>query len=443
MASLTPGAAACARAPVEPDLRAVADAALTLLRSQGRGRGARRFRWQPAPTKNTAFHGDSGAAHHQELLLVNPQKFHAWFATRIAPALQSGARALCDLWLAQGEEGSDTACATYFAALLCYGELSGRSPVGLPPKMFANDMPLQSLAHETLWPAPSSPVIVPPHLASRLLYANPVCFLAVPFPPSVRLEAEGAVGTAAGATKGPTCASCNLMTISWLTATDNHGNFFMSMNHRRASSDFLRDLDPASRIFTLSVACGGCEDMLLAVGTASARRHTGASDDDVTLATKTAATSAGGTHMPQGEALYSLDKVLRAGVEVCPPGWGGAVGSSNSHASSRQMPPPFQPRHRKLSRKAERKEMIESACNRGVVCVKRAAAHIVARVTSIQRSDDGSHNYVHAEILRSFVRPQYWRNSDADTTEPAIFAPRGQRPGLLKFLGSKTFGVIR
>ena len=85
MASLTPGAAACARAPVEPDLRAVADAALTLLRSQGRGRGARRFRWQPAPTKNTAFHGDSGAAHHQELLLVNPQKFHAWFATRIAP----------------------------------------------------------------------------------------------------------------------------------------------------------------------------------------------------------------------------------------------------------------------------------------------------------------------------------------------------------------------
>ena len=170
MASLTPGdAVAGTRAPIEPDLRAVADAALALLRSRGIG-GAHRFQWQPAPSPNTAIHGDSGAAHHQELLLADPQQFHAWFSTRIAPALRSGVHALRDLRLAQGE-GSDTACTTYFAALLCYGELSGRSPVGLPPKMFANDMPLQSLAHETLWPAPSAPVIVPPHLASRLLYA--------------------------------------------------------------------------------------------------------------------------------------------------------------------------------------------------------------------------------------------------------------------------------
>ena len=70
----------------------------------------------------------------------------------------------------------------------------------------------------------------------------------------------------------------------------------------------------------------------------------------------------------------------------------------------------------------------------------------LARVTSINMSDDGSHNYVHAEILRAFVRPDYWRNPEPSVTggrkEPAIFAPRGQTPGILKFFGSKTFGVI-
>ena len=66
------------------------------------------------------------------------------------------------------------------------------------------------------WPS------VPPHLAARLLYASPVCFLAT------RDRAAG--GAAAGGWAG---SSVNVMTVSWLTAVDNRGTFVASINGGR------------------------------------------------------------------------------------------------------------------------------------------------------------------------------------------------------------------
>jgi hypothetical protein len=58
---------------------------------------------------------------------------------------------------------------------------------------------------------------VPKHLLSRLLYANPVCFLCTNnFERSSRSVSSSSTST-------------NLMTVSWLTPADNMGTFIMSL----------------------------------------------------------------------------------------------------------------------------------------------------------------------------------------------------------------------
>lgn len=57
-------------------------------------------------------------------------------------------------------------------------------------------------------------------LLSRLLYSNPVCVLAVSGDEEERQPPA-------------------LMTISWLTATDNQGGFFLSISQRRCVLGFF------------------------------------------------------------------------------------------------------------------------------------------------------------------------------------------------------------
>jgi len=58
------------------------------------------------------------------------------------------------------------------------------------------------------------------------------------------------------------------MIISWLTAADNTGGVLLSVNKRRHSAAALTA--PGSA-FTLSVACAGMEELVLAVGACSGR----------------------------------------------------------------------------------------------------------------------------------------------------------------------------
>jgi hypothetical protein len=63
-------------------------------------------------------------------------------------------------------------------------------------------------------------LILERQLLARMLYSNPVCILAV---------------------GGDSDSSCRhppaMMTISWLTATDNIGGFFFSISQRRCVRD--------------------------------------------------------------------------------------------------------------------------------------------------------------------------------------------------------------
>ena len=92
-------------------------------------------------------------------------------------------------------------------------------------------------------PSPSAFIPVPKNLTTRLLYANPVCAL---------ITANDA------AQEG----GHNVMTISWLTAIDNHGLFFLSLNAKRHSArNVLRE-----RAFTLSVYSEAQRSTALACG---------------------------------------------------------------------------------------------------------------------------------------------------------------------------------
>ena len=84
---------------------------------------------------------------------------------------------------------------------------------------------------------------VPKNLTTRCLYGNPVCSL---------ITANDA------AQEG----GHNVMTISWLTAIDNHGLFFLSLNAKRHSArNVLRE-----RAFTLSVYSEAQRSTALACG---------------------------------------------------------------------------------------------------------------------------------------------------------------------------------
>ena len=93
---------------------------------------------------------------------------------------------------------------------------------------------------------PSNPWIElnePKHL-SRLLYANPVCFLSI---------------------CTPECR--NVMVLSWMTATNNEGRFVFSINRRRHTASLLIP----EAVFVLSVPVKGMEQLVRDVGGTSGR----------------------------------------------------------------------------------------------------------------------------------------------------------------------------
>ena len=84
------------------------------------------------------------------------------------------------------------------------------------------------------------------NMMCRLLYPNPVCLLAV---------------------YDPTEHEANVMTITWLTAIDNHGTFVCSISKRRHTSELLR----VSSVFVLNIPTRELEESILAIGSCTGR----------------------------------------------------------------------------------------------------------------------------------------------------------------------------
>ena len=84
------------------------------------------------------------------------------------------------------------------------------------------------------------------NMMCRLLYPNPVCLLTI---------------------YDPTKHRSNVMTITWLTAIDNHGTFVCSISKRRHTSELLR----VSSIFVLNIPTRELEETILAIGSCTGR----------------------------------------------------------------------------------------------------------------------------------------------------------------------------
>ncbi len=293
---------------------------------------------------------------------------------------------------------------SFLAACVIYATLTGYSPCNTsyiptgckhdhslrkrfpppwePEKLSADDaVLLRRIAHDAVWPPPTreSVVKVPRHLLSRLLYTNPVCFLSV-----------------AGVHKSEESVKTNIMTLSWLTPTDNRGNFFFSIKRSRASAEPFMSKPTADRFFGLSIAVSGCEELLCRVGGISARD-------------------------------MSVGKSCAFRMSISQAGW-----------------VPFES-NAKSSHGGDRNKSNSDSVSAGLFFVKRAAAHLLCIARSVELSADESHLKVSAEIVEGYARDTYWRSNPRDG--PAILSPRcmvwtPSTPPLLSFLGSKKFSEV-
>lgn len=212
---------------------------------------------------------------------------------------------------------------------------------------------------------PTDVVEVPRHLLSRLLYPNPVCLLT----------------TRAAEPTPPGLPATNIMTISWLTPTNNKGGLLLSMNAKRTSAALLASSERAP-VLVLSVAVGGMEARLRAVGSC------------------------------HGSA--QLDKLAALGIPTCRPGWGLSGGRHGQHSSG---------------------DSTSSSGGQWPPAVADAAAHLVCRVEA-QEEWDG-HLLLRCQTEAGFVRGAMWTGKTWRLGDAR--APGEAQPALLAFLGSQLF----
>jgi flavin reductase (DIM6/NTAB) family NADH-FMN oxidoreductase RutF len=258
-------------------------------------------------------------------------------------------------------------------------------------------------ASASLLPAGVSSIDLPHASFSRLLYSNPVCYLASSIRsldydllssleakielPNQRKKRKTEINNnqsenhcipsvaAADSSSASSVVSRyplrNVQTISWLTALDNHGNIMLSINKTR----FTGQLIQISRKFTLSVAVQGQEETLRQVGKCSGREG---------------------------------DKLERLGLRICEFGWNNWQDQQNN----------------------EQTEPREFFIADGVV------AHLSCSVKEILDSDSYSpgHLMVFARIERAAVRNDYWKHGVLAPVDPRL-------PGILSFEGNGLFAA--
>jgi flavin reductase (DIM6/NTAB) family NADH-FMN oxidoreductase RutF len=234
---------------------------------------------------------------------------------------------------------------------------------------------------------------------SRLLYANPVCFLCT-------------TSTNGGLTNSE--PRHNVMVVSWLTATNNTGQFVFSINHRRHTASLLlfpngnRETPSSAAkigaLFTLSVPVQGMEDMVRSVGQVSGSRV--------------------------NKFATSASNAVPSSFDDIP------CHSSNHH-------PPIRPLAKNQLPIGEHgipglvaiPPVTLCSDASSLVCIDGTVAHMVCRVEQVFEAKD--HWLVMAQIEAASVHSSYWDH------EKNLFRPLTVGvPPYLSFFGSQTFGYV-
>jgi flavin reductase (DIM6/NTAB) family NADH-FMN oxidoreductase RutF len=226
---------------------------------------------------------------------------------------------------------------------------------------------------------------------SRLLYANPVCFL---------------------------CThdndKANVMIISWLTATNNNGRLMMSLNRRRHTA-YALSKSKSDQDFTLCVPVAGMEDLVLAVGGTSGRSgskfietHPNRLDPRDTPKEF--------SHLPS-ELAMSKRQQKKLHKEQWAKGIPGLVkvpfGESENSCS-------------------EQKQEISK-----IFGIQGTVAHLHCRTYSVlEGAIDGEHYLILAEVIDAYCHVDYWESARKQ------FRPKPGAKPYLTFLGSQEFGAV-
>lgn len=219
---------------------------------------------------------------------------------------------------------------------------------------------------------------------SRLLYTNPVCFLATRI----------AIDTSR------TNVEHNVMILSWLTATNNEGSFMFSLNRHRHTASALKD----NVEFTLSVPVQGMESLVL---------------------------SAGGVSGKWGISKFPRDH-MGAGVGAAPVA-AVPIGSSSKKRRGPRFPSGIPSLVRvPLSQSTEDSTAWPFA-------IQGTVAHLLCRIIHVADGTDwidADHHVIFATVSRAYVQSAYWN------TSKTTFQPSHGYPPYLTFFGSQTFGYV-
>lgn len=238
-------------------------------------------------------------------------------------------------------------------------------------------------------------------------------------PSSSSSSADVAAGVSASgvtpstASAPPATPVRNVMTISWLTATSNHGEVMLSMNAGRYTAGFV--CRPGDK-FVLNVPVKGMEELVKRIGGCSGREfgHTNQNADG----------------MPTLE--HAVDKFAALGIPTCRPG-NKPIGTAPPSAATTKKP------HTAAAIAESEADAEDDAFS--LIAIPTCAAHLVLTVESVHLASSPAplvraHNILFCRVTRAYVHSDYWENgNNFIATKPSV-------PPYLTFLGSGNFAYV-
>lgn len=249
---------------------------------------------------------------------------------------------------------------------------------------------------------------------SRLLYPNPVCFLCT----TTTTTSSSSVVTEESNKDNEASQQGNVMVISWLTATNNSGNFIMSINRHRYSATLL--LQKRKEFFTLCVPIAGMEELVLDVGSISGRTIPSkfdrrvAGDDSCTRRSAPIATTTSSISKRQRKKL-KRERFAHEGIPglvKVPFGNVDTISTSTTAATS-----------------TKHKDSLFG--------IQGTVAHMKCKVISTIEDNDEDHYLVRGKVVDAYCHAEYWDE------QKLLFCPK--KPGIMSFLsffGSQEFGQV-
>jgi flavin reductase (DIM6/NTAB) family NADH-FMN oxidoreductase RutF len=288
-------------------------------------------------------------------------------------------------------------------------------------------------------------------MLSRFLYPNPVVLLTVS-KPNTTIQESGCssdvlststshsveTGAATVMSDSKELADkddiiTNIMTLSWLTAIDNHGHFIFSMNANRhtasllfsvpiqqtttmasesesesdqrihLSTNQLANANEDGSYFVLSVPVDGMQDLVLKVGGISGRDC-----------------------LPHG-------KIHHLGIKTCKPGLDPSKELSSTSTAIDTPSLISKPKVHPLKNSLQ-----TSSIPTSLIAVQGTAAHLICQV--LDTRIDFGHVIATAVIVDAYADPNYWDGKNFAPKSTASSTP--PPPHILKFLGSKRFATV-